>query len=445
MVEPQIRYARTVDGVNIAYFTMGEGVPYVSVHLPFSNLQHELATPRFSRQQETIAAQAMLVRYDHRDLGLSDKWPHELSTQDFLRDLEAVIDRLELRRFILFANHGASYPIAFAYAAAHPERVLAIAALLGGLAADFMGVVTDMPGADWQFISDAIGRRAAGPDDAVGAAEMAEDLRAATNQDGLRRLNAWWFSAKEAVDAEAVKARTLLLPHINQGGDAFLADARALAARMPNAIVQPIRGATQAGRTREVFAAVQMFLTGREQAPVAEEARPPDTAMAAGTSAVILFTDIADSTALTERLGDARFREASRALDTGLRAAIRECGGTTVEAKTLGDGVLATFGSAAQAIEGARRCLALSAASELGLHIGVHAGDVIREDGNVFGGAVNIAARICGLSATGEILVSDVVRGMARSSAGVAFDDRGEQEMKGVGEPVRVYAVQDVA
>jgi class 3 adenylate cyclase len=104
--------------------------------------------------------------------------------------------------------------------------------------------------------------------------------------------------------------------------------------------------------------------------------------------------------------------------------------------------VLATFTSAAQAIDGARRCLALSAASKLGLHVGLHAGDVIREENNVFGGAVNIASRICGLSAPGEILVSDVVRGMARSSAGVEFDDRGEQEMKGVGEPVRVYAVR---
>jgi class 3 adenylate cyclase len=157
---------------------------------------------------------------------------------------------------------------------------------------------------------------------------------------------------------------------------------------------------------------------------------------------VILFTDIAESTALTEQLGDARFRDASRALDAGLRAAIRDAGGTTVDAKTLGDGVLATFGSAAQAIDGARRCLALSAASELGLHIGLHAGDVIREENNVFGGAVNIAARICGISAPGEILVSDVVRGMARTSAGVAFEDRGEQTMKGVGEPVRLYAVR---
>ena len=158
--------------------------------------------------------------------------------------------------------------------------------------------------------------------------------------------------------------------------------------------------------------------------------------------ATVLFTDIVSSTELTERMGDARFRDASRALDAALRAAIRDAGGAAIDGKLLGDGVLATFPSAAQAIDGARRCLALSAASELGLHIGLHAGDVIREDNNVYGGAVNIASRICGISAPGEILVSDVVRGMARSSAGVEFEDRGEQEMKGVSEPVRVYAVR---
>jgi len=65
--------------------------------------------------------------------------------------------------------------------------------------------------------------------------------------------------------------------------------------------------------------------------------------------------------------------------------------------------------------------------------------------GGVFGGAVNLASRIGGLSAPGEILVSDAVRGMERSSAGVQFEDRGEQAMKGVGVPVRVYAVRGTA
>jgi adenylate cyclase len=60
----------------------------------------------------------------------------------------------------------------------------------------------------------------------------------------------------------------------------------------------------------------------------------------------------------------------------------------------------------------------------------------------VYGGAVNIAARICGLSERGEILVSGTIRDLARTSAGVGFDDRGEQALKGVEEPVRVFAVR---
>lgn len=68
---------------------------------------------------------------------------------------------------------------------------------------------------------------------------------------------------------------------------------------------------------------------------------------------------------------------------------------------------------------------------------------MIREENDVFDGAAAIAARISALSAPGEILVSEVVRMMARTSAGVAFEDRGEHEMKGVGEPVGVYAVME--
>ena len=77
----------------------------------------------------------------------------------------------------------------------------------------------------------------------------------------------------------------------------------------------------------------------------------------------------------------------------------------------------------------------------LPLHLGLHAGDVIREENNVYGGAVNIASRISGLSAPGEVLVSDTVRSLARTSAGVSFDDRGEHALKGIEDPVRVYEV----
>ena len=76
------------------------------------------------------------------------------------------------------------------------------------------------------------------------------------------------------------------------------------------------------------------------------------------------------------------------------------------------------------------------------MHIGLHAGDVTHEGGNVYGGAVNIASRVCALSEPGEILVSQTVREMARTSAGVTFDDRGEQMLKGIEDPVRLFAVR---
>jgi len=159
-------------------------------------------------------------------------------------------------------------------------------------------------------------------------------------------------------------------------------------------------------------------------------------------TAIILFADIVDSTALTERLGDTAFRDKARDLDAALRAVIRENSGTPIEGKLLGDGVLAVFTSARQAIEAALLCGRSGDEAGLPLHLGIHAGDVIREENNVYGGAVNIASRISGLSAPGEVLVSETVRSLARTSAGVVFEDRGEQTLKGIGETVRVWAVR---
>jgi len=172
------------------------------------------------------------------------------------------------------------------------------------------------------------------------------------------------------------------------------------------------------------------------------ESQPMTAPAIASGTAVILFADIVDSTALTERMGDAAFRERARALDASLRSIISEAGGTTIDAKTLGDGVLATFPAASQAIDAALRCGAAGDAQGLPLHLGLHAGDVIREANNVFGGAVNIASRISALSAPGEVLVSRTVADLARTSAGVTFEDRGEHALKGVAEAVRLYAVR---
>jgi adenylate cyclase len=121
---------------------------------------------------------------------------------------------------------------------------------------------------------------------------------------------------------------------------------------------------------------------------------------------------------------------------------IRKTGGKPIEGKLLGDGLMAVFTSARQAIECALRCSDASQATDLRLHVGVHAGDVIHEADNVYGGAVNIASRVAGASAPGEVLVSDIVRGLARTSTEVTFLDRGEHELKGFEDAVRLYEVR---
>jgi len=156
----------------------------------------------------------------------------------------------------------------------------------------------------------------------------------------------------------------------------------------------------------------------------------------------ILFADIADSAKLTERLSDAAFRAESRKLEESLRKIITGSDGRAIEGKLLGDGVMAVFKSANRAIDCAIGCNHATNESILKLHIGLHAGDVIREGKNIYGGAVNIAARISDKSAPGEIIVSETVRSLARTSTRVNFEDKGLHDLKGVSDPHRLFSIR---
>jgi class 3 adenylate cyclase len=438
MDAPQIRYARTRDGVNLAYWAVGSGPPLVSLDLPVSNVKLEWELRLNRERNEAAARLSTLVRFDHRGFGLSDKYEAALTSDALVLDLETIVDKLALGRFFLVASRGPTYPIALEYARRHPDRVIRIAAMIGGPPEEFLKALIDTPGADWEFKLQAVSRRIAGWSDEEGATELVAQLRQSTDEEGIRRFMAWFSEASRPVGLDAVVTPCLFLP-MAVGGRDWVDVARELAAQMPDASIEPISGATDRERGAKLSSAIAAFFT--QAAGGSPRSRVPD-ANGQTTSAVILFIDIVNSTALTERMGDAAFRAASSVLDERMRAAIRRAGGTPIDGKVMGDGVMATFASAREAIDAALRCNALSGESELQLHVGVHAGDVIREPGNVYGGAVNIASRICDASIPGEILVSDVVRGMARTSAGVTFEDRGEREMKGIGDPVRVYAVR---
>jgi class 3 adenylate cyclase len=217
-------------------------------------------------------------------------------------------------------------------------------------------------------------------------------------------------------------------------------EGRALAAQLPNAEFVSFEGNTGSALT-EAGATIPVVRRGLGLPPLPESTATSASFSTAHDTAIILFADIVESTALTEKIGDGAFRERARALDLAMRSAIMNHQGAPVEGKLLGDGVLATFASARQAIECGKACVASASETGLQLHVGIHAGDVIREVTNVYGGAVNIASRIAAASAPNQVLVSDTVRGLARTSAGVSFIDKGTYALKGIDEPQRVFEV----
>jgi class 3 adenylate cyclase len=176
---------------------------------------------------------------------------------------------------------------------------------------------------------------------------------------------------------------------------------------------------------------------------VVREARGESAPDLRGRGAVVVaFFDVAGSTATNERIGDRAYRAAAVGVEANLRSAVADHGGQAIEGITLGDGVLAVFGSARDAIACAKRVHADATATPLRLHAGVHAGDVLWSEAGVHGGTVNIAARVCDRAGAGETFVTDTVRHLARTSVEVRFGDRGLHELKGLIEPIRLYAVE---
>ena len=156
------------------------------------------------------------------------------------------------------------------------------------------------------------------------------------------------------------------------------------------------------------------------------------------TLATVLFTDIVDSTATLQRLGDAMWRDLLLKHNARLRDALNTYRGR--EVATTGDGFLAVFDSATNAV----RCgLAMArAARDIGLpiRVGVHTGEVEFVGGNVRGVAVHTAARVMSLAGPDEIYVSATTSDLLEGS-GVQLEDAGAHELKGLTGPRRVFRV----
>jgi class 3 adenylate cyclase len=299
---------------------------------------------------------------------------------------------------------------------------------------------------DWETYTETRARVAIGWSAGEEALRLADFHRQSTTPQEARAA----YAAIDEFDAAAhlpqLTSRTLVLQRredraLDSGA------ARGLASRIPDACLAILEGTAAvpfAGDMEAVAQAIDEFLGEGEEAAAAP------APFAAEDVHTILFTDVEGSTALTQRLGDAKAREVLRGHERIVREALKSHGGS--ELKTTGDGFMASFSSATRALESAiamQRAFAAhneSAEEPILVRVGMNAGEPIAEDdpdgrSDLFGTAVIEAARIAAAAKGGEILVSNVVRELAKGKD-FLFADRGEVALKGFDEPVRLFEVR---
>ena len=219
-MEPQVQYAKTSDGVDIAFASMGEGPPLVRLSAPpFSHVQREWAL--LSYFYAPLADALRLILYDERGTGLSDRDAIDFSMEAMMRDLEAVIESTGLRSFALLAITD-SVPTAVTYAATFSDRVSHLILIDGWTTwSDFVGMPSHeaseaLKTQDWTLYTETMARVLAGIDDPTLVELVGQHVRACIEPEAYRAFTA----AEKGYDVSAlltdVRAQTLVLHNNNQ-------------------------------------------------------------------------------------------------------------------------------------------------------------------------------------------------------------------------------------
>jgi pimeloyl-ACP methyl ester carboxylesterase len=448
-VDPTTRYAQSGE-LAIAFEVAGDG-PAVLLELnngTYFSIDDTEEEPHWERWEQRLGAFARVVRFDPRGIGLSDPLPAGTvpTIEDGMADALAVLDSAGIEQAsVLGPGFGAH--IAVLLAATHPERVRSLVLVNGS--ARFVRDDDYPIGHPVELVtgwSEAL-------QDPTRAREIVEELDDVSilahdlaHDPGFR---AWWSRASrrgaspataramsrsiQLADVRAVlpsvSVPTLVI-HRRDDVSVSMTHGQYLADHIPGARFVEIDGASHlphAGEFGELVAQIEEFLTGTRH-PVAPER----------VLATVLFTDIVGSTQRLAELGDRRWRDLLAGHDAMVRRQVIRFGGRLIG--STGDGALATFDGPARALSCAQAIGA--GASQLGIEVraGLHTGEIEVVGDEIGGIAVHIAARVADLAGPGEVLVSRTVCDLVAGS-GLAFDDRGVHELKGVPTPWQLYAV----
>ncbi len=439
------RYASCGD-VEVAYQVLGDGpidlLLFTGGTTPIDCVDEEPAMARFQRRLATVGR---LIRFDRRGVGLSDRGsPSDPPTQQqWVEDAVAVLDAVGSERSVILAPFVAS-GVGLLLAAAHPERVTSLIVLNGSARAAW---APDYPEGLPQDMIDLGLRLGADPDAVEQGYDNLAIIAPSVADDPAFRA---WFDRSGNLGATPAMARVMqsilyetdvrhCLPDINtptliiqRGGNPTFGrgHGRYLADHVAGAKYVELPGADLlywVGDATAMLDEIEEFVTGVRGGAGAER-----------VLATVLFTDIVGSTDRAALLGDGRWRDLLDRHDQSVRNQLERFRGR--EVKMVGDGFVASFDSPGRAIECALAIRDALRSFDIGVRAGIHTGEIEVRGDDVAGLAVHIGARVLGLAGTGEVLVSSTVKDLVAGS-GVAFEDRGEHELKGVPGTWRLFAV----
>lgn len=441
---PPIRYVR-VGGHHIAYSHVGTAETDLCVILPTLGTIELLGERPARGLVEGQAKFSRVISFDRRGAGISDPVDEPATLEEQMDDVTAVLDACGSTTTALTAEAEGAM-LAVLYAATHPERVSHLVLMHPTArltqAHDYDWTWSSAEARDREFVAPVIARWGSGENGArIAPVLAAKDPSFVRWWGRWERLGASPGTAEQRLrligklDVRAVLPRVQTPTLIVDRPAAPAMDsrhARYFAEHIPDAklVELPGRDAISFGDGSDAYIeATQEFILGTRR----EAALGSQRALA-----TVMFTDIVGSTTRAAELGDQRWRETLEGHDRLTRDLVARFGGRAI--KSTGDGFLATFDGPARAV----RCASAltSGVDEFGIQLraGVHTGEVELIGADVGGMAVHIGARIGALGGPGEVLASSTVRDLVVGS-GIEFDDRGEEELKGVPGAWRIFAV----
>jgi class 3 adenylate cyclase len=447
---PKTRYALTEDGAHIAYQVVGDGpVDIVFVHAWLSHVELFWELPSFGRLMQELGYLGRVITFDKRGVGLSDRLSRMPTLEARMDDLRAVMDASGSSRAVLFGA-GDGTALSTMFAATYPDRTLGLVLWGGGIRSAFS------PDYPWgmtpeRFEERLLRRVELWGDDAKGSETtrmtftitgdtLAKDQsfvawltklqRYGAAPGDLAKFSRVWFEtdARSALPVIQVPACVL---HREGWPAQFVEEASWIADQIPGAQMIQLSGEGDdpyLGNVHEVAGAVeQLVASARDEESVFDR-----------VLATVLFTDIVGSTDRSAAIGDRAWKKLVEQHHAKMRSLIARYRGHEID--TAGDGFFATFDGPARAIACAQGIVL--AVRPLGIEVraGLHTGECETIAGKVGGLGVHIGARVGQLAGPSEVLVSRTVKDLTAGS-GLAFEDAGEHELKGIPERWRLYRV----